>query len=148
MPVSKEWILKNDINFKGHTEILSNVFQCKTFMCMYHKNNSVVLLTNHIPIKEVSKKIAAVDISSLGKSLFFLKKFFNIKEKVALVGLNPHAGEGGKIGLEEKELYPLWKKELAKYGIEITEPVSADSAFQKENRKNILYILYAITIRG
>ena len=95
----------------------------------------VALATTHIPLKDVAASINTktlkTKIEILDKEL--KSKFGISKPKIKMLGLNPHAGEGGKIGVEEREiLYPL-AKELRAKGINISDPVSADTAFTKKN---------------
>ena len=94
----------------------------------------VALATTHIPLKEVASsingKMLQTKIEILDQEL--KTKFGISKPKIKLLGLNPHAGEGGKIGIEEKEiLYPLARKLRAK-GINVSDPISADTAFTKK----------------
>ena len=135
LPVSKEWIIRSGINFSGHTEELKDAFQCQPWMCMYHPEMSVIPLTNHIPLKTVSSKILKLNFSSLRLALSFFQRFFKPKKPMALLGLNPHAGEGGKIGKEESFL----KKQLA-YIREGHLPVEgifpADAFFTPRMRKD------------
>ena len=135
LPVSKEWIIKSGINFSGHTEELRDAFQCQPWMCMYHPEMSVIPLTNHIPLKMVSSQISNLNFSSLKTALSFFQNFFKPKKPMALLGLNPHAGEGGKIGKEEFFL----KKQLA-YMREGHLPIegifSADAFFTPKVRKD------------
>ncbi len=133
LPVSKEWILKSGVFFTGHTELLQEAFLCKTFMCMYHPSLSVIPLTNHIPLVEVAYKIKKVDYSLLKKGMKFYANLFNVKKPMAFIGLNPHAGEGGKIGKEEfflKKKLSFLQKDLNVHGI-----LSPDAAFTSELRK-------------
>ena len=127
LPVSKEWILKAGISFAGHTEVLQEIWNIPTFMCMYHKKLSVILLTNHVPLSQVATKIKTVDFIELKKALLFFKKLFQDEKPIAFLGFNPHAGEGGEIGTEE-----LWLQEKLNFlqeAIPIDGFLPADSAF-------------------
>jgi 4-hydroxythreonine-4-phosphate dehydrogenase len=94
----------------------------------------VALATTHIPLKAVPKKITKSLI--INKAIILneeLKNKFRIKNpQITLLGLNPHAGEGGKIGSEEKEILLPAVKELRKKKINISYPKSADTAFTKK----------------
>ena len=91
----------------------------------------VALATTHLPLKNVAKAITKKLITSKAKILNDeLKDKFKIKSpKITLLGLNPHAGEGGKIGSEEKDILIPAVKELRRKKINISYPKSADTAF-------------------
>ena len=128
LPVSKEMIMKAGINFVGHTEVLQKSFGVDTCMCMYHTDLAVIPLTHHIPIKKVASKIKKIDYNKFVKGLAFFQSFFKPKKPMAFLGLNPHAGEGGKIGKEE---FFLARKlaHMKKNGLNIEGIFSPDSFF-------------------
>lgn len=140
LPVSKEYISKAGIPFQGHTEVLEQTQKTKTLMCMYHSKLSVILLTNHIPLAKVPKKIPLINAHELAKPLQFFHSLFNIKKPMALCGLNPHAGENGAIGTEERHLKKL-KKDLEANGVSIQGPLPADGLFSPHTRANYSGIL-------
>ena len=132
LPLRKDLIkLKIDKNFIGQTEFFQKMDKKKySNMILYHKKIIISPITTHIELKKVSKKISNREfltnqILNLNKTL---KIDFKInKPKILLSGINPHAGENGKIGKEEiKYIYPVVNK-LLKIGIDIKGPVSADS---------------------
>lgn len=133
LPVSKEHITKAGINFAGHTEVLAAAAEKNVFMCLYHPKLSVVLLTNHIPLARVPKKILEVDYQSLAEALLFFRDLSPNKKKMGLTGLNPHAGEAGVIGNEEAFLRTKLDL-LAKHGLVIDGPLPADGAFSVQGR--------------
>ena len=135
-PVSKEVINKINKSFKGHTEYLAKKDKQKIF-CMMMVNNKikVVPLTTHLPLKKVSKSISEkliIETSQLINRT--LKKDFGIDNpKIAITGLNPHSGDKGLLGNEEKKtIIPAIKKCKAKK-IRIYGPIPADSAFIRSN---------------
>ncbi|MCS6985133.1 MAG: 4-hydroxythreonine-4-phosphate dehydrogenase PdxA [Leptospiraceae bacterium] len=134
LPLSKEYIQKAGIAFWGHTEVLANYSKEKVFMCLYHPQLSVIPLTNHIPLAKVPKKILETDFVALAHALFFFRQFTKTKKKFGLTGLNPHAGEGGKLGDEEGFL-SQGIQELSRHGVSVEGPLSADGAFSLESRK-------------
>jgi len=140
LPVSKEYIIKSGINFSGHTEFLQDFWQRQTFMLMYHPQLSVLPLTTHIPISDVPEKIKKVNFAEMANALLLFKQIIADKKPVALMGLNPHAGENGKIGTEEKFLIEKMKF-LTKKGIKVEGPYAADGFFSTPERKN-----YSISI--
>ena len=135
-PVSKEVINKINQSFKGHTEYLAKKDKQKKF-CMMMVNNKikVVPLTTHLPLKKVSQNISEKLIIETSQIINrTLKKDFGIDNpKIAITGLNPHSGDKGLLGIEEKKtIIPAIKKCRAKK-IRIYGPISADSAFIKSN---------------
>lgn len=103
-PISKEAMAKSGFQFPGHTEYLASLAgESEALMMMVSGDLRVALVTSHIPLKEVSsaltKEKIAEKIMQLDKSL---RKDFRIQRpKIAVLGLNPHAGENGKMGDEE-----------------------------------------------
>ncbi|PPR45937.1 MAG: 4-hydroxythreonine-4-phosphate dehydrogenase 2 [Alphaproteobacteria bacterium MarineAlpha5_Bin7] len=140
LPLNKNIIKKNcNKNFMGQTEYFQNIDNKNISNMIFYSNNLIILtLTTHIPIKRINyyikKKNYIFDkIESFNKTLI---KDFNIKKpRIAISGVNPHAGEEGIIGNEEKKyILPIIKK-LKKNNINIIGPLSADSLFYKENLK-------------
>ena len=106
-PFSKEAVQKSGFDFPGHTEYLAKMAGIdEALMVLVSPNLRVALVTSHIPIKQVSETLS-VDLI-YNKILTFNKSLvqdFGIgKPKIAVLGLNPHAGENGKIGEEELEV--------------------------------------------
>lgn len=140
LPLSKEWVIKAKIpKFTGHTEELADFFKKKTFMMMYGEKLKVIPLTTHIPIQKVSnalKKVSTKELISAIQSNRLLNK-----PKIAICGLNPHAGENGKIGLEEVSILNPMIKKLKKSGLNVSGPISADSLFIPQYSKKFDLIL-------
>ena len=137
-PISKENIISIDKKFSGHTEHIQKLTKSKdVLMLLGSEKLKVALATTHIPLKAVPKKITKSLI--INKAIILddeLKNKFKIKNpQISLLGLNPHAGEGGKIGSEEKEILLPAVKELRKKKINISYPKSADTAFTKKGLK-------------
>lgn len=137
-PISKENIISIDKKFSGHTEHIQKLTKSKdVLMLLGSEKLKVALATTHIPLKAVPKKITKSLI--INKAIILddeLKNKFKIKNpQITLLGLNPHAGEGGKIGSEEKEILLPAVKELKKKKINISYPKSADTAFTKKGLK-------------
>ena len=133
LPVSKELIMKAGIDFTGHTEQLAKTFSTSVFMCMYHPSFSVIPLTNHVALSRVPRLLYEMNTDALKKALRQFDKIFTPKKKYAWTGLNPHAGENGRIGNEE-DFIKKNLEDFMKAGIPIDGPVSADAAFTKNIR--------------
>ena len=134
-PVSKAVMKKNKHNALSQTALLKILCRKKNlFMCFRGALFNTILFTDHSPLKEVSiNKRNFKDLLALAlKARGFLKPSLQNKP-LAVLGLNPHAGEGGLIGDEEEEiLKPLLKAFSSK---EVQGPLSPDSAFLKKNWK-------------
>ena len=134
-PISKENIISINKKFQGHTEYIQKKTTSDDVLMLLGSNKlKVALATTHLPLKNVAKAITKKLITSKAKILNDeLKDKFKIKNpKITLLGLNPHAGEGGKIGSEEKDILIPAVKELRRKKINISYPKSADTAFTKK----------------
>ena len=137
-PISKENIISINKKFSGHTEFIQQKTNSKEVLMLLASDQlKVALTTTHIPLKNVSKKITKELIISKAITLNKgLKEKFKIKNPIIkMLGLNPHSGEGGKIGKEEVDIIIPAVKELRKKKINISYPISADTAFTKKNLK-------------
>ena len=137
-PLSKTQMQKEHFSEKGHTHLLKKLSKTENvFMTFLGTHFHVTLLTDHVPLKKISWSK-----NSLNKCIELclqLQQFFSLKnkKKIALLGLNPHAGEEGLLGKEEIAL----KKELQKWNKQVEGPLVPDVAFLKKNqRKYFLYI--------
>ncbi len=106
-PISKEAMNKSGFKFPGHTEYLADMAgQEDALMLMVSANLRVGLVTTHIPLKDVSQTITIDKVADKIRAFASsLKKDFAIsRPKIAVFGVNPHAGENGKMGSEEQEI--------------------------------------------
>ena len=138
LPINKEsWALAS-IKYKGHTEVLRDIFKKDAIMMLGCEKMYVALFTEHIPLKDVAGYVKKENL------LKFFTDFYRSTgfEKIGVLGLNPHAGDGGVLGDEEieeitpaiKEANRLLKKEIF-YG-----PLVPDTAFCiKEGRFIAMY---------
>ena len=132
-PIHKKNIQSAEFDFTGHTPFLKKAFNATdVLMLMCSENFRVALVTEHIPVKEVAQHITRENILSklaiLRQSL--VKDFGIDKPKIAVLGLNPHAGDEGLIGKEEEEIIRPAIKE-AKQSMIVTGPYSADAFFAR-----------------
>ncbi|MCX8054912.1 MAG: 4-hydroxythreonine-4-phosphate dehydrogenase PdxA [Ignavibacteria bacterium] len=132
MPISKEAIKLAGWKFPGHTEMIAHALGVKhPLMILFHNNIRVALITFHTPIKELPFEISYNRIIHIG-SIFSnsLQVDFGIENpKIAILGLNPHAGENGNIGREELEIVIPALRKLQERGINANGPFSADGFF-------------------
>jgi 4-hydroxythreonine-4-phosphate dehydrogenase len=133
-PISKNSLNLAGYRFAGHTELLARYFDAPDCqMVMVHRNLRVVPLTRHIPVRQVSRALT-VDRILTGLTVLdkALKQQFGIPTpKMAVSGLNPHAGESGVLGREEIETIRPAILRARRRGIDATGPLSADAMFQE-----------------
>lgn len=132
-PMHKKNIQSQDFNFTGHTPFLQKFFNVPdVVMLLCAENFRVALVTEHIPVKEIAQHITKDAIlSKLNILNHSLMKDFGIeKPKIAVLGLNPHAGDEGLIGKEEEEIMKPAIKE-AKQSMMVTGPFPPDAFFAR-----------------
>ncbi|MBV6647031.1 MAG: 4-hydroxythreonine-4-phosphate dehydrogenase PdxA [Cyclobacteriaceae bacterium] len=131
-PLSKEMVQDDEFNFPGHTEYLTSAFEQKdSLMLMVRDDLRVGVVTGHIPLRQVPDSITKELVASKLKILLqSLKKDFGIKKpKVAVLGLNPHAGENGLLGEEEQQVLQPVIKEIKEQNNLVFGPYPADGFF-------------------
>jgi len=137
LPINKSKFTKN--KYKGITEYIADKTnnRNKENMLLFNENFSVLPLTTHIPLKKVYKEISYKKIEKACKNInnFYLKTIKRKKFKIGILGLNPHNGENGYIGNEEKKIIiPAINKLKKNYPI--IGPLSPDTSFlQREKLK-------------
>lgn len=138
-PINKFIMKSNNFKFNGHTEYLGHLSKLnkKPIMMLESDKLKVVPLTTHIPISSVSKKINSKMIIEKVKVLNEeLSTIYKIKNpKIYMSGLNPHSGDGGKIGNEELTIICPTIRKLKEKGFNIEGPFPADTLFQKNKIK-------------
>ena len=138
LPINKSKFTKNKYN--GITEYVADKTNNKNKenMLLFNEKFSVLPLTTHIPLKEVYKEISYKNIEKACRNInkFFLKTIKRKKFKIGILGLNPHNGENGYIGTEEKKIIiPAIKKLKKKY--QIIGPLSPDTSFSQREKLKI-----------
>lgn len=131
-PISKEAVNLAGYNIPGHTEFLAEKTNTDdVLMMLVNEGLRVALVTAHIPISSISKSITEQLILSKLKLLTeSLVRDFNIESpKIAVFGLNPHAGDGGVIGTEERDVIQPALEKANKLGIMVQGPFPADGFF-------------------
>jgi len=134
-PIHKKNIQSAEFKYSGHTPYLQDVFGAQdVLMFMVADNMRVGLLTEHVPVSEVAKHVTKENIVSklklMNKSL--LEDFSIDKPKIAVLGLNPHAGDEGLIGTEEETIIrPAIKEAKQTHNILAFGPYSSDAFFAR-----------------
>jgi 4-hydroxythreonine-4-phosphate dehydrogenase len=130
-PINKYNIQSDSFKFPGHTDYLNQELEGNALMLMVQDNLRVGLLTDHIPLNEVASQLTEdlikQKIETVRQSLI---QDFNInKPKIAVLGLNPHCGDGGVIGKEDDDLLKPVLKKLFEKGTLVFGPFAADGFF-------------------
>lgn len=143
-PVCKEAIVSSLPGFHGHTEFLAEAFNCPQVGMMFVAPRMRLLIASrHIPLNEVSGAVnSAMVYHAIALTDAALKNFFHLKRPlIGVCGLNPHAGEGGTIGMEEIDhIIPAIKQAKAS-GINVEGPLPADTIFYPDNAKRFAAII-------
>lgn len=130
-PINKYNIQSDDFKFPGHTDYLDQELEGSALMMMVQDNLRVGLLTDHVPLNEVSshltEELITRKIETVKKSL--IQDFSIVKPKIAVLGLNPHSGDGGVIGKEEDLILKPTLKKIFEKGTMVFGPFSADGFF-------------------
>ena len=142
-PIHKKNIQSNEFNFVGHTPYLQQMFEATdAVMLLCAGNFRVALVTEHVPLREVAANITKERIlKKLGILHHTLVKDFGIdKPRIAVLGLNPHAGDEGLIGKEEEEIITPAIKE-AKQNMLVFGPYSPDAFFARRHHQKFDAVL-------
>ena len=136
LPIHKEaWMLAG-LEYKGHTDLLRKHFNQEAIMMLGCPQMFVALFTEHIPLKEVASSLT---YEKLKRFLLDLHQSIK-KEKIAVLGLNPHAGDNGVLGNEEEIITAVINDLNDEFGFEqFVGPVVPDVAFAPYFRKNYNY---------
>lgn len=143
-PVHKGVINEAGIPFTGHTEFLAAQTRTeRVVMMLATPRLRVALVTTHLPLNQVSEKLSKV---LLAEVIWIvqrdLQRWFGLVDPLILVcGLNPHAGEGGYLGMEEQEIMIPVLDCLRDQGIRVLGPVPADTAFTAKSLQGIDVVL-------
>ena len=138
MPIHKEAWMMAGLEYKGHTDLLRQHFDKDAIMMLGCEKMFVALFTEHIPLKDVASSIEYKKLKQ-----FFLDLHSSIpKDKIAVLGLNPHAGDNGVLGNEELRITKAIKSANKKIGFEqFIGPVVPDIAFTPHFRTNYNYFV-------
>ncbi|MCL4432258.1 MAG: 4-hydroxythreonine-4-phosphate dehydrogenase [Epsilonproteobacteria bacterium] len=138
LPIHKEAWMMAGIHYKGHTDALRDIFNQEAIMMLGCEKMYVALFTEHIALKEVMKHVNAKELSD-----FMLRFYQSLKvNNIAVLGLNPHAGDNGVLGDEEREI----KKAIADVNTQLGEeifigPLVPDVAFTPRVREQFTYYI-------
>ncbi len=130
-PINKYNIQSENFKFPGHTDYLDQELDGNALMLMVQDNLRVGLLTDHIPLNEVAahltEELIIKKIETVKQTI--IQDFSINKPKIAVLGLNPHCGDGGVIGKEDDAILKPALKKLFEKGILVFGPFAADGFF-------------------
>lgn len=149
-PINKHNIQSESFNFPGHTDYLAQELEGESLMFMITDTLRVGLLTDHVPVKDVSEHISSELITKKINTVYnALKKDFRIgKPKIAVLGINPHTGDNGVIGSEDDTVMRPTLKGIKEAGKLVFGPYAADSFFGSDNYKNFDAIIASYHDQG
>lgn len=131
-PINKDEMIRHGFTYAGHTPYLEAKMESRGLMFLVSEDLRVAVSTHHIPLGEVagslSKEVLKKQLRTLNQCL--IEDFKIQKPKIAVLGLNPHAGDGGTIGKEEQEIIEPAIADSFNNGILAFGPYPADSFFQ------------------
>ena len=132
-PISKEAVQGENFHFPGHTEFLEQAIGngAKARMILFDDNVRVALVSTHLPMSEVARAVTKESVTAAVESLNdSLRYDFGFERPcIAVLSLNPHAGDGGLLGTEEKEVIEPVIKDMRERGILAFGPFAADGFF-------------------
>ena len=137
-PINKHNIQSEDFKFPGHTDYLAQELEGDSLMFMVSDDLKVGLLTDHVPVSEVSNQITAELIENKISIIYnsLIQDFGIRKPRIAVLGINPHTGDNGVICTEDDTVLRPTLEALKHAGKLVYGPYAADSFFGSKNYKN------------
>jgi len=137
-PIDKSNLEKVNFTFPGHTEYFADKAGKESLMLMVHENLRVALVTGHVGVNNISASLTKENIIKKTQLLkeSLVKDFSISRPKIALLALNPHAGDNGEFGNEEAEVIKPSIEYLQEKGMLVMGPFAADGFFASGNFKN------------
>ncbi|MCK6439223.1 MAG: 4-hydroxythreonine-4-phosphate dehydrogenase PdxA [Planctomycetes bacterium] len=130
-PISKLWAREAGFDFAGHTEFLGSLFGGQPVMLFVGGGLKVALVTIHVPLKDVRELVTYERVESIIRAVTLtLQHDFAIDSpRIAVCGLNPHAGENGRIGNHDQQVVEPVIRDLKKEGYDVSGPHASDTVF-------------------
>ncbi|WP_159022172.1 4-hydroxythreonine-4-phosphate dehydrogenase PdxA [Formosa sp. L2A11] len=149
-PINKHNIQSEDFKFPGHTDYLAQQLEGDSLMFMITDFLKVGLLTDHVPVSEIANHITPELIESKINTVYkSLQQDFQIsKPKIAVLGINPHTGDNGVIGVEDDTVLRPTLAKIKESGKLVFGPYAADSFFGSNNYKNFDAIIASYHDQG
>lgn len=149
-PISKAMWAKAGLSWRGHTELLAELTHADPVAMMFHTAQlNVVLATVHIPLVEVSQRVTTARLVETVRLAHLELPYFGVsRPRIAIAGLNPHAGEDGLLGSEERDvLRPAVEHCLAE-GVDVSGPYPGDTVFLRAVRGEFDVVVAAYHDQG
>ncbi len=141
-PINKEAVHMAKLKYRGHTELLSEIFHTGAVMIFVRGNLHIAVVTRHIPISQVPSAITKKLIVETIRIIYENRKLLGLAEpSFAVLSLNPHAGEGGILGEDEKKKIIPAIQEAVKSDIKVEGPFAADGFFGAKREKGFDIII-------
>ena len=149
-PINKMTIQSDTFKFPGHTNYLAKELGGTSLMFMVTDELKVGLLTDHVPVKDVSNQITPKLITEKIDLVYnsLIQDFGIERPRIAILGINPHAGDNGVIGVEDDQVMRPTLEKIREKGKLVYGPYSADSFFGSKNYKNFDAILASYHDQG
>lgn len=150
LPMTKEELIINENICSGHTEYFRNYYKNESLAMFFDSyKDKILLLTDHISVNNVSDKISSQDNEAKAiLAIDYLLSSENLDE-VIFSGINPHCGENGTLGSEEKIFPPLIDKLIKRYPqLKIKGPFSADTIYQQRSSQRTQLFIFSYHDQG
>lgn len=149
-PINKHNIQSDSFKFPGHTDYLAQQLDGESLMFMVTDTLKVGLLTDHVPLKDISKHITEEQIEKKISTIYkaLMQDFGITVPKIAVLGINPHTGDNGVIGDEDDKVLRPTLEKINHSGKIVYGPYAADSFFGSGNYKNFDAIVAAYHDQG
>jgi len=138
-PISKEAIAMAGSTFHGHTDMLASMCGCGDDVLMILSSNTlnIGLVTVHVPLREVASHVTQEGVErAIRLGHLAMDEDFGVEDpRIAVLALNPHAGDGGVLGMEEESVILPAVKNMQREEIQVEGPFPADGFFSAHNRK-------------
>lgn len=137
-PINKLTVQSDTFEFPGHTNYLAKELEGTSLMFMVTDELKIGLLTDHVPVKDVATYITSKLITEKVETVYqsLVRDFKINKPRIAVLGINPHAGDNGVIGEEDDKIMKPTLEKIREKGKIVYGPYSADSFFGSKNYKN------------
>jgi 4-hydroxythreonine-4-phosphate dehydrogenase len=143
-PVQKSTIMEYGEKFSGHTEYIASKTGGQPIMMLHTVDTRIALLTTHVSLSKVpslvTKERIETNVEIITNDL--IEKFGINNPKISVCGLNPHAGENGYIGTEEKNIIIPAIKYLKNKGFNVEGPFSADTIFTRSEKTDLILAMF------
>ncbi len=144
MPLNKFWAKRAGFSYEGQTEYLAQATSSRDYaMMLYSESIKVVLLSTHVPLSAVPNLVKKESVKAKVELIVReFKRLFKREPKIGVLGLNPHAGEGGEVGREDVEEILPAVEELKVAGFRVEGPLVPDTAFLKREDYDVFLCMY------